>query len=290
MIHRFRLAALIFSLAVVLYPGAAFAAPSKAPVTVEVKNSTDAGAKNLSKMYVVMYSVAVVDDEWWGKKVQVKKIPAGKKTVSFVVKPGQVVDFLTFETAEDVNTNKKRQFYAPPMKNFAGTSDTGKLCFVAGVDFSKKMSDMQACTNELELVYAGADAKVSVGVNDGVDDTKPLSGVFVGMYNVAVSNNEWWGELVQVKPIPAGKKQAVFSVTPGQIVDFLVFKNDGDAQKVKKYMFTVPPHKNFSSDYGPNDTLLDGFCMIAGIDIAKKLEFTPGVYSCGNELELVLKK
>ena len=36
---------------------------------------------------------------------------------------------------------------------------------------------------------------MSVTVNDGVDYTKPLSGVAVGMYNIAIVDNEWWGEL-----------------------------------------------------------------------------------------------
>ena len=48
---------------------------------------------NLSKVYVAMYNVSVVNDEWWGKIAQVKKVPANKKSVKFTVKPGQVVDF-----------------------------------------------------------------------------------------------------------------------------------------------------------------------------------------------------
>ena len=72
---------------------------------------------------------------------------------------------------------------------------------------------------------------MSVTVNDGVDYTKPLSGVAVGMYNIAIVDNEWWGELAQVKVIPAGKEQAIFSVTPGQIVDFLAFKKYGKFKK-----------------------------------------------------------
>lgn len=272
MINKFRIGILIFSLVVFLFPGSAFAASGKAIVTVEV---------NLSKVYVVMYNVSVVNGEWWGKIAQAKKVPANKKSVKFTVKPGQVVDFKIFETAEDVRTNKKRQFYSPPQKNFENTSDAGKLCTVAGVDFSKKL-DASPCVNKIELVYSGSDEKVSVTVKGG--------NAAVGMYNIAIVNNEWWGELAQVKLIPAGKEQAIFSVTPGQIVDFLAFKDVGSAKKIQKHQFTVPPHKNFSGEYGEDDTALDGFCLIAGVDIAKKLELNSGMNSCGNEVELVLEE
>ena len=279
MINKFRIGILIFSLAVFLFPNSTFAASSKAIVTVEV---------NLSKVYVAMYNVSVVNDEWWGKIAQVKKVPANKKSVKFTVKPGQVVDFKIFETAEDVRTNKKRQFYSPPQKNFED-GDSGKLCMVAGVDFSKKLG-VSPCVDKIELIYSGSDEKVSVTVNDGVDYTKPLSGVAVGMYNIAIVDNEWWGELAQVKVIPAGKELAVFSVTPGQIVDFLAFKDMGSAKKIQKHQFTVPPHKNFSGEYGEEDVALDGFCLIAGVDIAKKLELDSGMNSCGNEVDLVLEE
>lgn len=290
MLHPFRTGILILSCAVLLLSGVAFAAPNqsktnKAVVTVEVKNSADADAVNLSKMYVVMYNAILINNEWWGKKTQVKKIPAGKKTVTFNVKPGQVVDFKVFETFGDVNTNKKRQFYSPPFKNFADINDAGKLCMVNGVDFSEKFPDLP-CTNEFKLVYSGSDAKVSVEVNDGIDDSKPFSNVAVGMYNVAIVNNEWWGELVQVKPIPAGKTQAFFSVTPGQIVDFLAFKNEAEAKKVKKHQFIVPPKENFSDQDG-----IAQLCVIAGIDVAKKLEIDDeGTTSCSNEIGLTLEK
>lgn len=280
MINKFRIGILIFSLVALLFPGSASAASSKAIVTVEV---------NLSKVYVVMYNVSVVNGEWWGKIAQAKKVPANKKSVKFAVKPGQVVDFKIFETAEDVRTNKKRQFYSPPQKNFEDTGDAGKLCMVAGVDFSQKL-DASPCVNKVELIYSGSDEKVSVKVNNGVDYTKPLSGVAVGMYNIGIVDNEWWGELVQVKLIPVGKEQAIFSVTPGQIVDFLAFKDVGSAKKIQKHQFTVPPHKNFSGEYGEDDIALDGFCLIAGVDIAQKLELDSGMNSCGNEVELVLEE
>ncbi|MEK7086122.1 MAG: hypothetical protein AAB953_03870, partial [Patescibacteria group bacterium] len=276
--NKFRTWILIFSLIVLLFPGSAFAAQDKAIVTVEVKDGIGADAVNLSNMYVVMYDVSVVGNDWWGKKAKVRKISAGKTTVKFIINPGQVVDFKAFETLADVYTNKKQPFYAPPQKNFSG-----ELCFVAGIDFSKKMSDSFPCGNNVELIYSGSDVKVSVEVNDGVDYTKPLSSVAVGMYNVSIVNDEWIGELVKIKIIPVGKTQAVFSVTPGQIVDFLAFNNLGDAKKIKKHTFVVPPHKNFSGEYDADGAAMDGFCLIAGVDITKKLELFPGVNSCGNE-------
>jgi hypothetical protein len=289
MFHPFRIGILVLSSVMFLLSGVVFAASPNAIVSVEVKNGTEADAVNLSKVYVVMYNVAVVNDEWLGKKVSVKKIPAGKTKVTFVVKPGQVVDFKVFETFEDVNTGKKQHFYSPPFKNFSDTGDAGKLCYVAGVDFSEKLPDVP-CTNKLKLDYSGSDAKISVGVNDGGNDSKSLSGVSVGMYNVEIVDGEWWGELVQVKSILAWKKQVVFSVVPGQIVDFLAFNNVEDANKVKKYQFTVPPHENFSGTYDENGVAQDGFCIIAGVDISKKLQSNAGGTFCGNEVELVLQK
>lgn len=280
MSHPFRIAVVFLLFAALLLPGTVFAAPNKAKVTIEVKNGVGEDAVNLSKIYVVMYNIAVVDGEWWGTKAVARKIPAGKKTVTFNVKPDQVVDFQVFETFQDVLTNKKRMFYSPPFKNFSNTDDAGKLCYVAGVDFSEKLPDSQ-CTNELELIYSGSDAKVSVEVNDGVDVGKPLSNVAVGMYNVAIVNNEWWGELVQVKSIPAGKTKAVFSVTPGQIVDFLAFETKAEVKKVKKHHFTVPPYKNFSAEDGSAEV-----CHIAGVDITNKLQLA----SCGNEIGIALEK
>lgn len=270
-LRTFRIGILILSFTILLLPSLVSAASANATVSVEVKNG--------SKMYVVMYKVSVVNDEWWGRKFKVKKIPAGKESVNFAVKPGQVVDFKVFETYEDVNTNKKRQFYSPPLKNFPDNADSGKLCHVAGVDFSAKLSETD-CINELTLDYSGSDAKVFVKINNGV----------VGMYNVAIVNNEWWGELVGVKSIPVGKEQAVFSVTPGQIVDFLAFKNKAEALKVKKYQFTVPPYENFSGTYDDEGMMQDGFCTIAGVDISKKLENEIGETFCGNEIELMLQE
>lgn len=286
---RFKAFILALSLIVILIPQGTFASSEKAVVTVTVKDGDGADAKNISGVYVVMYNVSVVDNEWWGKKAQVKKVPAGKKSVNFGVKAGQVVDFAVFESTVDVKNNKKRQFYAPPFKNF-GATDPGKICYVAGVDFSKKLPDVPGCVSELELIYSGKSAKVSVAVNDGSESEKPISGVFVGMYRVTIVDSMWSGELLQVKPIPAGKKSALFSIAPGQIVDFVAFTSADEAKKHQKHQFTVPPHKNFSGTYDDNGKAQDGFCLIVGVDIGKKLDLGNGTYSCGTELGLTLQK
>lgn len=263
-------------------PAPIFAAGKTVTVAVQVKNSVEDDAQNLSNVYVAMYAVSVMNDEWWGKQAQVKLIPKGKKAIQFSVNAGQAVDFLVFETKENVLANKKRQFYAPPLKNFSATDGVAQLCYVAGVDFSKKMPDLQCATKDLQLVYTGTNAHVVVQATNGDEGAPLLSNYFVGMYNIAIVDGNWWGELAQVKKVPAGKTVVTFFVTPGQVVDFKAFKTSAQAQKNKIVQFTVPPNRNFSADDGVAQV-----CLIAGVDVAQKLE-SDGQTFCGNNVELVL--
>jgi hypothetical protein len=273
---------------VLLSPGSVFAAKGDATVTIEVKNSIQDNAKPVSNVYVAMYNVKVVDYSWFGDLVQSKKINKGQKSVKFVVKPGQVVDFAVYETKQDVLNHKKRQFFTPPQKNFFKTDGKAQLCIVAGVDFGNKLEadGKNFCGVKNSYVYAGANVTVTVEVKESTeDDAKLVSNVYVGMFTAKVVDEMWLGDLFQYKKIEKGQKNVKFAVNPGQVVDFAVFETKQDLlDAAKDYEFTTPPQKNFSAE----DGIKGQVCMVAGIDFDKKLE-ADGKQFCGKEIVKVLE-
>lgn len=97
--------------------------------------------------YVNMYAIMLVNNEYVGTLVKTMK--SGKKAgASFVVKPGQVVDFMGFSTKALAKAAKSFVTGGvPPMKNFSPTYGPG-LCHTNGVDFSEKLlgaSDTTMC-------------------------------------------------------------------------------------------------------------------------------------------------
>lgn len=271
----------------ILIPGSVLAAKGDANITIEVKNSDKNNAKIVSNVYVAMYNAKVVDNSWFGDLSQYKKINKGQKNVKFVVKPGQVVDFLVFETKEDVLNNKQHQFITPPQKNFF-PNDKPQLCMVAGVDFNKKLEadGKNFCGVKNSYVYAGANAMVTVVVKDSLeDDANIVSDVYVGMFTAKVVDSQWLGDLFQYKKIAKGQKNVKFSVSPGQVVDFAAFATKQDVlDAAKDYEFTTPPQKNFSAD----DGIKGQVCMVSGIDFDNKLT-TDGQTFCGKEISKVLE-
>lgn len=265
-----------------------FAAKGDATITVVVKDSTQDNAKTVSNVYVAMYNAKVVDYSWFGDLAQYKKINKGQKSVKFVVKPGQVVDFAVYEIKEDVLNHKKRQFFTPPQKNFFKTDGKAQLCVVAGVDFNNKLEadGKNFCGVKNSYVYAGANVTVTVEVKDSSeDDAKLVSDVYVGMFTAKVVDSMWLGDLFQYKKINKGQKNVKFAINPGQVVDFVVFETKQDMlDAAKDYEFTTPPQKNFSAE----DGIKGQVCMVAGIDYDNKLT-ADGKQFCGKEFSLVLE-
>ena len=237
---------------VLLAPGSVFAAKGDATVTVGVKDSAQDDAKTVSNVYVAMYKINV--DGWIGELMQYKKINKGQKSVKFIVKPGQIVDFAVFETKQDVLNNKKHQFFTPPQKNFFKTDGKAQLCIIAGEDASKKLEvdGKNFCGVKNSYVYAGANVTVTVEVKDSAEDNaKLVSDVYVGMFNAKVVDNMWLGDLFQYKKIEKGQQNVKFVVNPGQVVDFAVFETKEDLlDAAKDYEFTTTPQKNFSAEDG----------------------------------------
>ena len=283
---------IFFSLAAVMAmvlfaPASVLATKGDASITVEVNNNYQDNAKLVSNVYVAMYNVKVVDNSWFGDLTQYKKINKGQKSVKFVVKPGQVVDFLVFETKDDVMNNKKHQFVTPPQKNFYPNGKP-QLCVVAGVDFGNKLEadGKNFCGVKNSYVYAGANAMVTVEVKDSLEDTANIvSDVYVGMFTAKVVDSQWLGDLFQYKKIAKGQKNVKFSVSPGQVVDFAAFATKQDVlDAAKDYEFTTPPQKNFSAD----DGIKGQVCVVSGIDYDNKLT-TDGQTFCGKEISKVLE-
>ena len=71
--------------------------------------------------------------------------------------------------------------------------------------------------------------------------------------------------------IPAGKELAVFSVTPGQIVDFLAFKDMGSAKKIQKHHLRYRRIKTFPASMARKMLLWMVFASLQVLDIAKKV-------------------
>lgn len=105
-------------------------------------------------------------------------------------------------------------------------------------------------------------------VKDIADTTNGIAKVFVNMYKIKIVNNEYKGTLV--KTLSTGKDgyQAVFTIKPGEMVDFRAFKTKALAQKSKnkKHTFQVPPFKNFSVAGKPME-----LCHTAGVLTDQKL-------------------
>lgn len=109
-------------------------------------------------------------------------------------------------------------------------------------------------------------------VKDMNDTTKVKKKVYVNMYKVKLVGNDYVG--TRVKTLSTGKDgyQAVFTIKPGAVVQFLAFKNKATAKKMKNKVkmtgdfFGVPPWKNFSVAGSPTE-----LCHTAGVDFENKL-------------------
>lgn len=109
-------------------------------------------------------------------------------------------------------------------------------------------------------------------VKDMNDTTKVKKNVYVNMYKIKLVDNEYVGK--RVKTLSTGKDgyQAVFTIKPGEVVDFIAFKNKATAKKLKNKVkktadfFGVPPWKNFSVAGSAVE-----LCHTAGVDFNNKL-------------------
>lgn len=99
------------------------------------------------KVYVNMYKIKLVDNEYVGKRV--KTLSTGKDGYQavFTIKPGEVVQFIAFKnkaTAKKLKNKTKKTadfFGVPPWKNFSVAGEPVELCHTAGVDFNNKLTD-----------------------------------------------------------------------------------------------------------------------------------------------------
>ncbi|OGJ42583.1 hypothetical protein A3B60_00500 [Candidatus Peregrinibacteria bacterium RIFCSPLOWO2_01_FULL_39_12] len=101
--------------------------------------------KVLKNVYVNMYRIKVVDDQYVGTRVKTLTTSYNGYRAVFKVWPGRVVDFLPFNSKNEAKSieNKKHIFTAPPLKNFSKNDAIAQLCLTAGVDFTKKLTDKE---------------------------------------------------------------------------------------------------------------------------------------------------
>ncbi len=120
-------------------------------VTYKVQVVEKTTEQNLSKepvlipsQFVNMYAITLVNNEYVGTLI--KTIKSGKKVgAPFVIKPGQVVDFMGFSTKELAKAAKNFMTNGvPPMKNFSPTYGPG-LCHTNGIDFNEKLPGASMC-------------------------------------------------------------------------------------------------------------------------------------------------
>lgn len=127
----------------------------------------------------------------------------------------------------------------------------------------------------------GYTVKIGVGVNDYPDhrDGSRIQNIdgYVNIYKVVpVSSGVYKGYLIETKKSPKDEG-ALFTITPGQIVDFVAFKSLAKAQAATEWKFSSPPYKNFG-DY------TDRICQINFLDSNSKMVLSDGSYSCGTSL------
>lgn len=112
-------------------------------------------------------------------------------------------------------------------------------------------------------------------LKDMEDETSVLKNKYVNMYKIKVEGYEYIG--TRVKTLSTGKDgyQAVFTIKPGEVVQFIAFKNKATAKKAKNKIKKsidfagVPPWKNFSVAGKPME-----LCHTAGVDFDNKLTDT----------------
>ncbi len=114
--------------------------------------------------------------------------------------------------------------------------------------------------------------QATVAKDASADTMEVIPKAYVNMYKVTVSGYEYVGK--RVKTLGTGKDgyQAVFVVKPGDVVQFIAYKNKLTALKAKNKIkksadfLGVPPWKYFSEPGMPLE-----LCLTAGVDFSKKL-------------------
>lgn len=116
-------------------------------MSVEVVDADVDSEKALPNTFVAMYKVGLkkVDgfDEVYDYDATQQVVRSTGKDglgAKFLVKYGEVVYFLAFETKEEALLVKKHTPETPPLKNFDGA--VGQLCRTAGTDFSTKFEPL----------------------------------------------------------------------------------------------------------------------------------------------------
>lgn len=124
----------------------------------------------------------------------------------------------------------------------------------------------------------GESVKMAVAVNGYPQDPETrLAGAFVSMYAVKpVSEGVYEGTLFETKITGPNGEAAGFLVEPGQIVDFVAFRDNVRAEKAMTWTFSAPPYKNFSAEDGVGGRL----CQINFLDSTTKMMLPDGRESC----------
>lgn len=262
----------------------------------------------ISNAVVNMYDITLLNNEYVGQTVATLSTGSDGKGAVFTVKPGEVVDFMAFGNAE--LAAKSKAFVSngvPPLKNFSVDDGVAGICHTNGIDFNAKLQ-VQAnikCWNELNLQMTGDAAvdmtnsqkakgkKVSykATVIDGTGmsptaDPVLLPNTFVNMYEITLKDNAYVGKLI--KTLATGKKgkSAIFTIKPGQVVDFMAFGTKKAANKTKTFVSNgVPPMKNFSPDYN-----MPGLCHTNGVLFDEKLLGWSDKTMCGKSGQYELTK
>lgn len=108
--------------------------------------------------------------------------------------------------------------------------------------------------------------------------TKMLSNTYITMYYVRpVRAGVYEGTYGKTAKTGANGEGAVFSVEPGQIVNFVAFESQFEANNTRHFTFTSPPYKNFSAQDGNAKQL----CQINYLDQETKMKIQiDNSYSC----------
>lgn len=127
---------------------------------------------------------------------------------------------------------------------------------------------------EMKIINNPNDALLSVAVNGYQDKPNDeLAEAYVNAYKVTpVNNGEYSGVLLETKQTGANGEGVVFTVQPGEIIDFVGFKKQQHANNAKTWTFKAPPYKNFSGEDGTAERL----CQINFLDTQSKLQSNGG--------------
>ena len=207
-------------------------------------------SQNIPYSYINVYTVDPLT--YYGTLKEIVSTGASA-SASVVVAPGEIIDFLGFQSHAEALAQTAYNFGTPPYKNFGQIDRLCQINYHNASQYLQNSADY-ACATSLSIGYTGSAVAVAipdvifeVAVNDYPDHqnnnlSQNITYSYVNVYSVDPATYE--GVLLQT--INTGSNaRADVTVSYGEIVNFIGYKTLAAAAAQTTYTFNSPPYKNF---------------------------------------------